>query len=340
MKTIIAYPAFKNRETNPYQALLYEELKKRGWKVYDLGVGLRKGIRPDIVHLHWPDGFAFHRSLFKSLFRSIFLIILVSVYRLLGAKVVWTVHNLHSHEQYHPKTERCFWNRLYRRLDGWIALSDYSAGLMQTHDEIGELPQAVIPLGVYPRLGDLVEDPAPRSDREKALLYFGNLRSYKSIPSLIAAFRETRGPDMTLTIAGKCEDSHQEAFLRTNSESDGRIRLQLEFIPDEELEKLILSSSGIIIPYSGSLNSGVIFLAMTYGKPVLAPKTPTFREVAQNTGKGFLHLFDPPLTAHHIEDFKRKLETRNEAPLTIPEDYTWPVIGEKHDTYFKDLLNN
>jgi glycosyltransferase involved in cell wall biosynthesis len=339
MKTIVAYPAYKNRNTNPYQALLYDELSKHGWVVFDLDVAIRKRIRPDIVHLHWPDGFAFHKGLCKSLIRSSFLILLLSVYRLMGAKVVWTVHNLQSHEQYHPNTERCFWNSLYRRLSGWIALSEYSAGLMEGRDELGELPHAVIPLGVYPRLTDKKETVTKDDPEKTSFLFFGSLRSYKAVPTLIEAFSETADRELSLTIAGECRDDDQKEFLDQNAAADSRIKTHLRFLPNEDLENLIEQSDGIIIPYAGSLNSGVVFLAITYGKPVLLPKTPTFNELAQDFGKN-LFLLDPPLRGLHISDFKKKINRSNADFNRIPEKYTWPSIGKEHDAYFRLLLKD
>ena len=49
---------------------------------------------------------------------------LIDFARSRGTKIVWTVHNLASHERRYPRLEKWFWRAFLRRLDGFITLSE------------------------------------------------------------------------------------------------------------------------------------------------------------------------------------------------------------------------
>jgi len=56
-------------------------------------------------------------------------------------------------------------------------------------------------------------------------------------------------------------------------DNDKRIKVFLDFIPDNDIQIYMNAADIIVLPYLDILNSGVAILAMSFGKPVIAPRT-------------------------------------------------------------------
>lgn len=96
---------------NPYQALLADALRRRGWNVsfadmprgvFALNCFSATARKVDVLHLHWVNQLIGHacwsgRPWLRWLRRNL-LRLDVWVLRARGVRVVWTVHNLVSHE--------------------------------------------------------------------------------------------------------------------------------------------------------------------------------------------------------------------------------------------------
>jgi len=335
MPVIVAYPAFKNRATNPFQALLYTQMQALGWRVFDLGAGWRAIGRTDILHLHWPDGFVFHPSLTKTVGRSLLFLALVTAFRLGGARIIWTIHNLRSHENFHPRLETWFWKRFHRRLDGWIALNQFTAEHVRTIPRLAALPGRVIRHGLYPQVppGPL---PEARGLRARTLLFFGKLRAYKEIPRLIESFERVGDPDLGLVIAGQSHSPSMERFLESKKDVPG-LTLIHRFIRDDELARLLETSACVVIPYGKTLNSGVVFMALGHGKPILAPRTPVLEEIQRDFGGGLIHLYEPPFGPQALRDLVRDIAAREATGPAEATAYTWPHIAAEHEGFFKTV---
>ncbi len=339
MRTIVAYPAFKNRRTNAYQALLYEQLQQLGWRVLDLDTGLRRMVRPDIVHLHWPDGFFMHRSLLKSVFRANLLLWVLKLYRLRGAKIIWTVHNIRSHENLHPRLEDWFWRRFLPKLDGWIGLNRTTRELVDGLPGMRDLPHEIIRHGLYPTIRDKNEPEASGGPSPFHMILIGQLRTYKEIPSLVTAFENLPQGLAALTIAGRCQDRGLRRFLVRKAGEVAGLELRLGFLSEDELAQLQQKADAVVIPYSRTLNSGVIFQALSCGNSVIAPGTSAFREIADDFPTATFRLFEPPLTGAKLEDCIRVIrEAGDQTETEVPVAYSWEHIGRQHDRYFNRLI--
>ena len=109
---ILVYP----RDPNPYQELLYGEMKHLGTEVSYLGqltpsrtlnllllpmeVAVRRIAGARLVHLHWVFSFAFPGSQRFSIMRQVAYVWFLGwlrVCRLLSMHLVWTAHNVLPH---------------------------------------------------------------------------------------------------------------------------------------------------------------------------------------------------------------------------------------------------
>lgn len=342
MPVVVAYPAFKNKNSNPFQSLLYAEMQALGWEVYDLDSAWSQLRRADILHLHWPDGFVFHPSLVKSTGRFILLVGILKLYRLMGARVIWTVHNLQSHENYHPRLERLVWRSFYRNIDALVVLNRFTQDKVKAKKILRQLPCKVICHGLYQKAG-VDKKAVNRNCNEKTLMFFGKLRGYKKIPRLIEVFEELNDPRLSLVIAGACDSQQVGKYLMKKRALDGLTIID-RFIPDEELSSLLNRADYVIIPYHETLNSGVVFLALAHHKTVLAPKTEVISEIQNDFGADRIRLYEPPLNAQRLREMLElntsfnQGETKPEKLEVVPEKYTWSMIAAQHDDFFKVLL--
>ena len=165
----------------------------------------------DIFHLHWPE-YYLNRRLPKALIGSLMVLLSTAWLRWRGTRVLWTVHNPHSHALSHPALESWFWRRFTGMLDGYVSLSDSCAKWVAADvPGLRDAESAVIPHGHYRQAY-----PAPvgkvsarvalgLAPRQTVLLFFGAVSPYKNVPHLVTTFRNSSLPDGRMLIAGRAE---------------------------------------------------------------------------------------------------------------------------------------
>ena len=106
---VLAWPAFRTRAGNPHLPLLYDHVRLLGIKVEDWTI--LRGLlgRADLWHLHFPDAVVYPRSTLKSALGTALFCMLLQLARWRGTRILWTVHDLGSHDQLHPRVEAWFW---------------------------------------------------------------------------------------------------------------------------------------------------------------------------------------------------------------------------------------
>ena len=99
-------------EDNPYQKQLSGNLQELGLNVrlencrtFFLSTVIRQW-KADILHFHWLDSFYRAPYTAKSLVRLVLFIMQLYLLRMVGVKIVWTVHNIKSHYECQILLER------------------------------------------------------------------------------------------------------------------------------------------------------------------------------------------------------------------------------------------
>src|SRR5580704_18368772 len=162
-------------------------------------------------------------------------------------------------------------------------------------------------------------------ENEKAVLFFGRIRPYKGIEHLLAAFQllAANNSNYRLVIAGEPKKGSEEyrrqieQMVKTEF-TPGQIIMKLQFIPDEEMEVYLKAADVLVLPYKEIFQSGVLFLAYSFGLPVVATDVGSFREEIVEGMTGFLcQPGDPAELAKAIEtyfasDLYRNLKVRRQ----------------------------
>lgn len=342
---ILAWPAFSNRKLNPYNYLLYSHLQELGFQVTDVR-DLRKNWllafrKFDILHLHWPE-YALNLSPIRAVPRILVLLLLILKAKMSGAKTVWTVHNFRPHDSRSPRwLERLFYFCLTNIVDGVIFLSEVSRTQAQSCTHLSQLrrkPQAVVPLGHYRQV---YPPPVSRDEARRQLgydpsnfilLFIGLVRPYKGLERLIPAFRQVGGDHLRLRIAGKPLTNTYAEELRELAQDDPRIYLDLRFVDDSEVGILLTASDLVVLPYNQILNSSSALLALSYGRPVLAPKTGSLIELSEEVGSDWVILYKTPFLAETLQAALSSFKPPSGEPNLEP--YTWERIASATAAFF------
>jgi beta-1,4-mannosyltransferase len=264
--------------------------------------------RVDLWHLHFPDAVVHTRSTLRSAAALAFFCMLLQLARWRGTKIVWTVHDLGSLDRLHPRLEGILWRFFVPRVDAWVCLSQ--AGLALARERFPGLCRA--PVLVCPR-GSYADAYSGVVQREKArralglsleatlLLQFGRLRPYKNVPHLIRTFEKTDDQNVQLLIAGLPFDGELEREVRASVGDSGRVYLLLGHIQAKDVPLLFGAADLIVLPYRRIFNSGVLHLAMTFARPVLAPALGILREQQAFYGCSWIRLFEGELTKNELD---------------------------------------
>jgi len=102
--------------------------------------------------------------------------------------------------------------------------------------------------------------------------FLGGVRPNKGIERLVSSFRQITGDNYRLLIAGDpgLSSDYGERIRQLASEDD-RIRTYLQYVADDEIQVYLNAADAVVLPFRSIQTSGSAILAMSFGKPVIAP---------------------------------------------------------------------
>jgi D-inositol-3-phosphate glycosyltransferase len=304
--------------------------------------------RPRVFHILWNNKFeTFDRTL------------LMLYYKILGKKIVLTVHNVNAGRRDLNDT---FVNRLTLRIQYHLADWIFVHTEMMKRELIEEFGVrarcvSVIPFGINNSVPNTSLTRADARERlglgcaEKVMLFFGNIAPYKGLEYLVTAFKQLTFQDEAyrLIIAGRTTDhpAYWESIRETiRSEVDkGQILLKADFIPDDEVEVYFKAADVLVLPYRNIYQSGVLFLAYSFGLPVIASDVGSLREDVIEGETGFLcSPCDPSelaraITRYFDSPLFLRLESQRE-PIKQGANarHSWHVVAESSRVAYLGLL--
>lgn len=312
---------------NPYSRLLIESVSPRvrirrfSWATALFG-------RYDVLHVHWPEALVFSKSSVRAGLKTFLLSLLCIRVRLGGVALVWTVHNDSPHEQLASRCTTIALRAFTSSADARVHLNRTSAGL--DRPGMTKTLNIVIPHGMYPWEGS-----GGRTEQEDVLLFFGSIRPYKSVDSLLHAFKNVQ-TRMRLRVIGQPTNSALSNLLHELAAADERASLCFRYFDDDELNEEISRAAGVVLPYAAMTNSGVALLALSRNRPILAPAVPAILELQEEVGEEWVRTFEGPVGPADLEGFLLALkQPRGDAPKMSGRD--WPSIGALHVELYEKL---
>lgn len=279
---------------NPYQDLLYGEMRRLGAEVRYAGLLTRSytvnlALQPvelllrrlggtRVIHLHWVYDFWFPGSARFPFLRRLagtWFSVWLWTARVLGYRLVWTAHNALPASPVFADDAR-----MRRKLvDACHLVLLHSESTLGQLAELGIVPRrsVVIPHGPFaPEVSpDLLRTPGT-GPGPRCLLFFGKLRRYKGVEDLLEAFaRLPADLDVRLIVAGDCsEESLATAITELAGRCQGRVETRLEHIPESELSRMFATADVVVLPFRNITTSGSVLLALCHGRPVVIPDLP------------------------------------------------------------------
>jgi glycosyltransferase involved in cell wall biosynthesis len=194
----------------------------------------------------------------------------------------------------------------------------------------------VIAHGAFAHLAEAPEAPPPFQTDKKVVLFFGLLRPYKGIDVLLDAWRGI--DDAELWIAGM--PRMDISALRAGAPEN--VRFVPRFIGDEELAPYFRRAELVVLPYREIEQSGVLFTALAFGKPLLLSDVGGFGEIAAHGAARTVPPGDPVALRGALREL---LDDPNAlAALTLRAgelargDYAWDQIARRTLALYEQLL--
>ncbi|HEX9422933.1 MAG TPA: glycosyltransferase family 4 protein [Pyrinomonadaceae bacterium] len=314
-------------------------------------IGYAATARPRIFHVLWNNKFEF-----------VDRVLLMAYYRLLGRRIVLTAHNVNIR-----KRDNCdsWFNRLSLRIQYHLAHhifvhTERMKSELLADFGVPENKTSVIPFGINNTVtnSSITAVDAKRTlglrSNNKVMLCFGQIAPYKGLEYLVDAFSEMakRDESYRLIIAGKVKQGQTEYWNRIRRKIDdsatrSQIIQRIENIPDEEVELYFKAADVLIVPYIHIFQSGVPFLAYSFGLPVIATDVGSLREDIVEGRTGFVcqprnssdlaGTIDRYFKSELFRDLEgRRLEIKEYAN----ERYSWNKVAAITTAVYSNLLSS
>lgn len=330
---------------NAFMKIFLDALAGAGCRVTSLETvdAIAAAPAPDILLLHWAEQVFWESPDRWTLLAKIRRLLRLLDRRPAGTRTVWLAHNLHPHEARGLKQAiwRPYAEALSRRVDAVMTLSPGTlAPVREAFPALAGKAAGYVHHPLYPE----ARVPEARraalrqargwGDDVRVIGYCGQIRPYKGVPALVAAFRETALPHLRLHIAGRCLAPALERELRDAAAADPRIGLDLRNLPEPDFRDALALCDLFAAPFRDYLHSGSLVHALSAHRPVLTPATPFARALRDEVGGGWVRTYEGPLTGALLE---RAAQAAPVAPPRLAR--LGPgAVGHEAAAFFRGLL--
>lgn len=225
------------------------------------------GFAPDVVHLQ-------HAHMWFNL-----------ALPLLRYPLVVTVHDVRQHvgDAESQAVPQFLLDLSYRRADHMIV---HARRLREAAIERFGVASERVHVIPHVLIGEECGDDGPRDDGVSAL-FFGRIWGYKGLEYLIRAEPLVTAvmAEARFIIAGEGEDFERYRRMMVHPE---RFTVLNEYVPDETRAALFAQAAVVVLPYVEASQSGVIPVAYTAGKPVIATTVGGLPEMVGEGETGYL----------------------------------------------------
>ncbi|HVF79736.1 MAG TPA: glycosyltransferase family 4 protein [Solirubrobacteraceae bacterium] len=223
--------------------------------------------------------------------------------------------------------------RLSERVDAIVVHSE--AGRRRLVEALGVAPTRVhvIAHGAFEHLTRITGErplPAELAAVEKpVVLCFGLMRPYKGIDVLLEAWRAAE-LDAELWIVGMAR--MDIAPLRATAPTS--VRWVPRFVADDEIAAYFRRADVVVLPYREIDQSGVLFTALAFGRPLLLSAVGGFPEVAGHGAAALVAPGDPLALAQQLRrligDDRARARLAAGARAAAAGPFSWDAIATAH----------
>lgn len=240
--------------------------------------------------------------------------------------------------------------KTYRAVDAVVVHSRHGREVLTAKLDVDAAKVHVIPHGVFEHLVDVpgAKPLPPEFARveKQVVLQFGLMRPYKGIDLMLDAFAQATatGLDAEFWLIGAAR--MDTAPLKQQAERlgiAGRVRWIERFVGDDELGAFFERADIVALPYREIDQSGVLFTALAFGKPLLLTRVGGFGEVADDHHAALaVEPGDASALAHGLtellEDAPGREQIIRAAKSLASGDFSWARIARQTLALYDSLL--
>lgn len=211
-------------------------------------------------------------------------------------RIIYIIDNVIPHEK--RPGDRFLTRLAFRWVDGFIVQSEVvREDLFKWFPEAKDQQVVYVPHPIYDSYSgsEMSREEARaklgRPAGEKLLLFFGLVRHYKGLDTLLEAMPEvirTLG-DVHLVVAGEFYEPEQDyRQIIEKLGIDSHVTLINKYIPNEEVSQYFRAADVLVLPYRSATQSGVIQVAHHFELPVISTRVGGLPEVIREGETGYL----------------------------------------------------
>ncbi len=230
-------------------------------------------------------------------------------------------------------------------MDAVIAHSEHGAARLR--EEVGVDPGRirVIPHGAFDYLTRLPEEKPLPPELEGAegpvILFFGLLRPYKGLDTLLEAFREVPGAELWIVGNPRMDLT---PLRRLAAGGPGRVRFVTRFVEDAEIPAIFRRADLVVLPYRDVEHSGVLYTGLAFGKPLVLGAVGGFPEVAAAGAARLVPPEDPAALAGVLAELVGDPAARGRlaaaASRAAAGPYSWDAAAAQTLALYEELLES
>lgn len=247
-------------------------------------------------------------------------------------RVICQIDNVEPHE--HHITDTLFNHYYLNSVDGFIYMSE------QVHSELKNYtsrPALFSPHPIFDNFGERVnrEEACKKLGLDPAVrytLFFGLIRDYKGLDTLLDAWSKFRRDGHKLLIAGEfytSAEKYLKQIERLGIKND--IILHDFFIPDEEVRNYFSVADCVVLPYKSATQSGVTQICYNFCTPVIVTDVGGLKEIVPDGRVGYVC----PASAEGVHEALEKIYSEDniarfaEAMQEERKRFTWKAMCDK-----------
>jgi glycosyltransferase involved in cell wall biosynthesis len=297
-----------------------------------------KDIR--IIHLHWPAPHKRNSNAISYLISNIRFIQILLLSKILGFKIIWTVHNILPHIS--RTLDKIFRFITYHICDCIVVQSletkKVIINMFGNHKHIKYIPHGNY-IGIYKgRKSKELKKRFKIKKTDFVFLFFGSVEKYKGLPELIDAFNNLNISETKLFIVGKVYDSELKKMF--SEIKNKNIVLVSKFISDDEIKSYFDLCDVVVLPFRRITTSGSLVLSMSLGKLIIVPDFPVLKEYAGDCVLYFKAGNIGKLKETMIEAKKmgrKKCFQLGGCAIKRALKWDWKIIGRDYADIYKEL---
>jgi glycosyltransferase involved in cell wall biosynthesis len=258
-----------------------------------------------------------------------------------GHPRVLTAHGVLRREGWERRLDRGL-RRIFDRMDAIVALSEFGRGrLVSAGIDPGRV--RVIPHGAFDyltRQPDEVPLPDDLAGVEgPVILFFGLIRPYKGVDVLLDAFQSLPGAE--LWIVGRPLGVSLDSMREMAERAPGPVRFVPRFVSDQELPAYFRRADVVVLPHRDAEQSGVLYAALAFGKPIVASDVGGFAEVAETGAARLVPPGDAAELAVRLQELLASSEERERlataAAAAAAGPYSWELVARQTLELYEEL---